>query len=728
MPKLASIICLLLLFCTPILPAQTAIAQTDETALRDLNSHCPFTPPASLEAWQARAKDLKLQLQVALGVFPAPQLDSVAPQIYGRVERDDYTIDKVTFESLPGLVVTGNLYRPQQIPADAKLPAILAPHGHWVNARFFDASPDAVKQLLADGSERFENAARNHYQARCVQLARMGCIVFQWDMLGNCDSQQINMQRAHGFANQPAASEVDDSGWLLYSPRAEAYSQSIAGLQTLATQRAIDMLLTLSDVDPHRIGISGASGGGTQTFVGAAVDERIALAFPAVMVSTGMQGGCTCENASLLRIGTGNVEMAALIAPRPLGMTAANDWTRTMPSDGFPQLQQLYGLFGAKDKVALFPALHFEHNFNHVSRVALYGWVNEHFGLGFDKPVLERDFDIALRDELTVWDAEHPQPVGGEAFERKLLKLWAEIIDAQMSGQLQGDAEQLQQVAQTLHDGWRVCLGMTTPSTATVATQMDSTNTRFRNAKLPEWELTLAFAQPTTELAERATPSTTDQAPATDSTATNLPDRTAEESSSHAAIMGPNFEPPELSIAVERGDTTDVYHVRLAGYTPAGSVDGDKQVVAQEIVENPRLSAAYTYGYNLPLFAQRAQQLGLTLQHLATAFPDAKISLHAVGSQTPLAAAGMFVAKDLIPPDSTPSAKMSLQLEASDFAFADVDSIRSPNFLPGAARFQDLPGLVASSGASVQMTGASDQLARFHKLRSLAEQLGGKIE
>ncbi|MEZ6075024.1 MAG: hypothetical protein R3C56_04915 [Pirellulaceae bacterium] len=258
----------------------------------------------------------------------------------------------------------------------------------------------------------------------------MGCIVFQWDMLGNCDSQQINMQ-AHGFANQPAASEVDDSGWLLYSPRAEAYSQSIAGLQTLATQRAIDMLLTLSDVDPHRIGISGASGGGTQTFVGAAVDERIALAFPAVMVSTGMQGGCTCENASLLRIGTGNVEMAALIAPRPLGMTAANDWTRTMPSDGFPQLQQLYGLFGAKDKVALFPALHFEHNFNHVSRVALYGWVNEHFGLGFDKPVLERDFDIALRDELTVWDAEHPQPVvGGEAFERKLLKLWAEIIDA----------------------------------------------------------------------------------------------------------------------------------------------------------------------------------------------------------------------------------------------------------------------------------------------------------
>ena len=96
MPHPASIICLLLLLCTQMLPAQTATAQAEGPALRDLNSHCPFTPPESREAWQARAKDLKLQLQVALGVFPAPQLDPVAPQIYGRVERDDYTIDKVS--------------------------------------------------------------------------------------------------------------------------------------------------------------------------------------------------------------------------------------------------------------------------------------------------------------------------------------------------------------------------------------------------------------------------------------------------------------------------------------------------------------------------------------------------------------------------------------------------------------------------------------------------------
>ncbi|MCA9227335.1 MAG: hypothetical protein KDA47_17045, partial [Planctomycetales bacterium] len=63
----------------------------------------------------------------------------------------------------------------------------------------------------------------------------------------------------------------------------------------------------------------GASGGGTQTFLIAAIDPRLAVAFPAVMVSTAMQGGCTCENSSLLRVGTGNIEFAALFAPKPLG-------------------------------------------------------------------------------------------------------------------------------------------------------------------------------------------------------------------------------------------------------------------------------------------------------------------------------------------------------------------------------------------------------------------------
>src|SRR4029077_1929707 len=109
---------------------------------------------------------------------------------------------------------------------------------------------------------------------------------------------------------------------------AELWQQSFMGLQTFNSVRALDFLTSLPDVDPARIGVTGASGGGTQTFVLCAIDDRPAAAFPAVMVSTAMQGGCICETCSYLRVGTGNIELAGLFAPKPLGMSAADDWTK----------------------------------------------------------------------------------------------------------------------------------------------------------------------------------------------------------------------------------------------------------------------------------------------------------------------------------------------------------------------------------------------------------------
>ena len=96
--------------------------------------------------------------------------------------------------------------------------------------------------------------------------------------------------------------------------------------------------------------MTGASGGGTQTFLLAALDDRLAAAVPAVMVSTAMQGGCVCENASHLRVGTGNVELAALFAPKPLGLTAADDWTKELAAKGFPELKRLYAMLGAESE------------------------------------------------------------------------------------------------------------------------------------------------------------------------------------------------------------------------------------------------------------------------------------------------------------------------------------------------------------------------------------------
>ena len=162
-------------------------------------------------------------------------------------------------------------------------------------------------------------------------------------------------------------------------------------------------------MDPARVAVTGASGGGTQTFLLAAIDDRPAVAFPAVMVSARMQGGCTCENADYLRVGTGNVELAALFAPRPLGMTAADDWTRTMPTDGFPELQKHYELFGARDKVQLFPFLQFGHNYNHVSRAAMYGWLNQHLGLGADVARAGAGLRAALAREADGVDGGTPR-------------------------------------------------------------------------------------------------------------------------------------------------------------------------------------------------------------------------------------------------------------------------------------------------------------------------------
>ncbi len=205
------------------------------------------------------------------------------------------------------------------------------------------------------------------------------------------------------------------------------------GLQTYNSIRALDWLCSLPDVDPKRIAVTGASGGGTQTFILCAIDPRPAVAFPAVMVSTAMQGGCTCENACYLRIGQGNIDIAALIAPRPLGMTAADDWTREITIKGLPELQALYKLLGAEKAVMAKPLVHFPHNYNYVSRAVMYMWLNKHLGLKLEEPIVEEDFQPLTRQEMSVWDAHHPKPAGGDDYERSLLRWITEDSERQLA-------------------------------------------------------------------------------------------------------------------------------------------------------------------------------------------------------------------------------------------------------------------------------------------------------
>ena len=94
------------------LAQSSALTEIRQSRLRDLDAHCPVPTPASLEAWQARAADLKMQVQVALGLHPMPTLSQEPATIHGRRLMDGYSIEKVYFESLPGFFVTGSLYRP----------------------------------------------------------------------------------------------------------------------------------------------------------------------------------------------------------------------------------------------------------------------------------------------------------------------------------------------------------------------------------------------------------------------------------------------------------------------------------------------------------------------------------------------------------------------------------------------------------------------------------------
>jgi hypothetical protein len=388
---------LLALSC-PLLPQPVHAQDVSKLGSRDsrlgklvtLDDYFPFTPPSSREEWLKRREQVREQVLVATGLWPMLPKTPLNPVIHGKINRDDYTIEKVYFASLPGYYVCGNLYRPKV--RTGKSPAVLCPHGHWQNGRLYKAPDADVERQMKQAAEQTAEGARYPLQARCAQLARMGCVVFFYDMVGVADSQQI-----------PHRAGVTDAD-------AELRLQSFMGLQTWNSIRALDFLLSLPDVDPQRVGVTGASGGGTQTFILGAIDDRPAAAFPAVMVSTAMQGGCVCENCSHLRVGTGNIELAGLFAPRPLGMSGANDWTIDIERKGLPELRKLYALYGAEDQVMAKCLPQFGHNYNQVSREVMYNFFNKHLKLGQTEPVVERPFVRVSPEQLSVFDKKHPRP------------------------------------------------------------------------------------------------------------------------------------------------------------------------------------------------------------------------------------------------------------------------------------------------------------------------------
>ncbi len=357
MKRRLSIICLVV--ATALGAASLGARQA---ALRTLDDKFPPPRLTTLDAWNTRADYLRAHVLASAGLLPLPEKAPLRPLVFGEVTRADYRVSKVYFESVPGFFVTGNLYRPI---GDGPFPAVLSPHGHWTYGRL-------------------ENTPTASGPARAIGLARQGFVVFSYDMIGYNDSRQL----PHTFGGR----------------RESLWGLSLAGLQLWNSIRALDFLETLPYVRRDALAATGESGGGTQTFLLAAVDGRVKVAAPVNMISLHMQGGCLCENPPGLRLATTNVEIAATIAPRPLLMVSATgDWTKETLEVEYPAVRAVYELYGAADRVQAV-RMTAEHNYNKDSREAMYAWMARWLqGAPADVKVPERSFAVEPLPELLVF-------------------------------------------------------------------------------------------------------------------------------------------------------------------------------------------------------------------------------------------------------------------------------------------------------------------------------------
>lgn len=327
----------------------------------------------TLAQWRKERRRIRRHLRVCAGLNARTGAFKARGRVVSRFAHEELMVENICIETLPGFFMVGNLYRPQT--ARGRLPLILHPHGHAPNAR----------------TTVYEQSSMPH---RAMNSALLGFAAFAYSMIGYDDD----------------AGAIDHRT-LLQGPEkrtANLLGLSMFGLQLNNSIKALDYLLSRPDIDPQRVGCTGESGGGTQTYFLAALDERVKVVAPAVMLSDHMQGGCVCENAPALHLRYSNLHYAGLIAPRPmLLLGCTGDWTHHMRERELPAMQKLYRIYGREGAIDGFYQ-DANHNYNRASREAVYAWMVRWLQAGGcpGKPrIPESSKPVPSRSQLLVFDA-----------------------------------------------------------------------------------------------------------------------------------------------------------------------------------------------------------------------------------------------------------------------------------------------------------------------------------
>jgi cephalosporin-C deacetylase-like acetyl esterase len=349
----------------------------------------------TLKEWQERRPRLWQEYLDMLGLWPLPEKTPLHATVTGMLEHEGVVIEKLHFQSKPGLYVSGNLYRPKK--SDGKLPGVLYVCGHSGRGR------DGNKTAFQDHGLWFAN---NGYVCLLIDTLQLGEIPGVHH--GTYGRPYLHLKN-YGIKDKDV---VANRWWW------QALGYTPAGVECWNGVRGIDYLISRPDVDAERIAVTGISGGGAATFWIAAADERVKCAVPvsgmsdleSYVTNKVINGHCDCMFL-VNSYGWEWTTIAALVAPRPL-LFANSDNDRIFPMDGnrriIERLRQLYKLYGKSELVDEYVSTG-GHDYRPDLRVAIFKWINKHIK-GDTSDVKDADFKPLPGKELRVFPEDKDIP------------------------------------------------------------------------------------------------------------------------------------------------------------------------------------------------------------------------------------------------------------------------------------------------------------------------------